>query len=202
MSDRNPSENKIPIPALLAVSAVHNHLIRKRQRLNASIIIETGEAREIAHFCLLIGFGAGAINPYLAYETISDLHSKKIIKGVTENQAKENFRKAIRKGMLKVFAKMGISTIQSYRGAQIFEAIGLNQELIEEYFFGTPSRIKGMGIKEIAQETIIRHKQAYLDSIDKNQTLDIGGSYFWRRSGEHHQINPLTTNLLLSLIHI
>ena len=143
MSDRESGKRKVPIPALLAVAAVHHHLILKRKRHKTGIIVETGEAREVGHFCLLISYGAGAINPYLAFETFENMIRQKILPPeLTIKKANHNYLKAIKKGMYKVFSKMGISTIQSYRGAQIFEAIGLNEDLIDSHFSGTPSRIR------------------------------------------------------------
>ncbi len=197
LSDRGVGPRDVPIPALLAVAAVHHHLIRQRVRLRAGLIVETGEAREIAHFCLLIGYGAGAVNPYLAYETFEQMRESDFLsQDLTQEQVISNYRKAIKKGMFKVFAKMGISTIQSYRGAQIFEAIGLNEDLVREHFSGTPSRISGVGLREIGRETLMRYHEAFNHSLDTRDTLEAGGHYFWRRRGEYHQINPVTTNLL------
>ena len=196
LSDRGADENNIPIPSLLATAAVHHHLIRQRVRLQASIIVETGEAREIAHFCLLIGYGAGAVNPYLAYESFDEMLRRGLATGISSEEAISNYRKAVKKGMFKVFAKMGISTIQSYRGAQIFEAIGLNDDLVREHFSGTPTRISGIGLAEIGKETLLRHEAAFNDTTDLRDSLEPGGHYFWRRRGEYHQINPLNTNLL------
>ena len=197
LSDRGTGKYKVPIPSLLAVSAVHHYLILKRKRHKTAIIIETGEAREISHFCLLISYGAGAINPYLAFETFEQMIQKNILpKKLTFKLANANYLKAIRKGMFKIFSKMGISTIQSYRGAQIFEAIGLDENLIQEYFTGTPSRISGIGLDEIAIETIIRYENAFSENADTNKILPSGGDYYWRRRGEFHQINPIMTNTL------
>ena len=197
LSDRGVNETMAPIPALLAVAAVHHHLIRKRLRTSAGIVIETGEAREIAHFCLLIGYGAAAINPYLAFETFEQMLQEGMLSpALTYEKAIVNYLKGIKKGLFKVFAKMGISTIQSYRGAQIFEAIGLNEDVIEEHFAGTPSRISGIGLHEIAQESLMRHADAYQYSPDVENTLEPGGHYFWRRRGEYHQINPVTVQKL------
>lgn len=197
LSDRDINKDLIPIPALLAVGAVHHHLIRKKLRTSTGIIVETGEAREIAHFCLLVGYGAGAVNPYVAFETFDQLLQEGTLPAdLTYEKAIENYLKAIKKGLFKVFAKMGISTIQSYRGAQIFEAIGLDDDLVREYFQGTPSRIKGIGLDVIAQESMKRHYDAYHASTDIVQTLDAGGHYFWRRRGEHHQINPIMVQKL------
>lgn len=197
LSDRGVNPEHAPLPALLAVGAVHHHLIRKRLRSSAGIVVETGEAREIAHFCLLIGYGAGAINPYVAFETFDQMRQEGMLpEGFQQEKAIANYLKAIKKGLFKVFAKMGISTIQSYRGAQIFEAIGLNEDVVQQYFAGTPSRINGIGLDVIAQETLARHHEAYRYSPDLEHTLEPGGHYFWRRRGEYHQINPVTVQKL------
>ncbi|HIL87579.1 MAG TPA: glutamate synthase large subunit, partial [Deltaproteobacteria bacterium] len=197
LSDRGVDAENVPIPALLATGAVHHHLIRKRMRHKAGLIVETGEVREIAHFCLLVGYGAGAVNPYLAFESFEQmLHDGILPNSLTFPKVEQNFLKAIRKGMFKVFAKMGISTLQSYNGAQIFEAVGLNEDVVREHFAGTPSRISGVGLETIAKEALIRHYEAYLDTPDIARTLDVGGHYYWRRRGEFHQINPISTDLL------
>ncbi|MBC8258439.1 MAG: glutamate synthase large subunit [SAR324 cluster bacterium] len=197
LSDRGIDKQNVAIPALLAVSAVHHYLNLKRVRYKTGIIVETGEAREIAHFCLLVSYGAGAVNPYLAFETIEQMHQQQELPSeITLKAANENYYKSIRKGMFKVFSKMGISTIQSYRGAQIFEAIGLNDELVQDHFTGTPSRIGGIGLREIALETLLRHDSALIESPEIKDILPGGGSYNWRRGGEYHQINPLMTNIL------
>lgn len=197
LSDRGVGPEQVAIPALLAVGAVHHHLIREKLRSSSSIILETGEAREIAHFCLLIGYGAGAVNPYLAFETFEQILTEGTLPvELTMEKAIKNYLKAIRKGMFKVFAKMGISTIQSYRGAQIFEAIGLSHDVVQEHFAGTPSKIDGIPLEVIAEECLRRHSYAYNDSPDVQNTLSVGGQYFWRRRGEYHQVNPLTTQIL------
>ena len=197
LSDRGTGKEQVPIPSLLAVAAVHHHLILKRKRYKTGIIVETGEAREIAHFCLLISYGAGAINPYLAFETFEQIINQKALPPeLTLDKANENYLKAIRKGMYKVFSKMGISTIQSYRGAQIFEAIGLDEDLVHAHFSGTPSRISGIGIEEIAQESLIRHRDALGEASETKDILPGGGFYNWRRRGEFHQINPVMSNTL------
>src|SRR5439155_4985709 len=152
-----------PIPSLLLVSAVHHHLIRDLKRTQVGLILETGDAREVHHMALLIGYGAGAINPYLAFESIED-HAAQGLYGLDEigtHQAIKNYVKAAGKGVLKVMSKMGISTVASYRGAQVFEAIGLGQELVDEYFTGTVSRLGGIGLDELAEEVARRHKRAY-----------------------------------------
>ncbi|MBF0279315.1 MAG: glutamate synthase large subunit [SAR324 cluster bacterium] len=197
LSDRGVDQEMVPIPALLAVAGVHHHLIRKRLRNSIGIVVETGEAREIAHFCLLIGYGAGAINPYVAFETFEQMIRDGMLpEEITFEKAIENYLKGVKKGLFKVFAKMGISTIQSYRGAQIFEAIGLNEDVIHDYFTGTPSRISGIDLEIIAQESLMRHQEAYQISPDVEKVLDSGGHYFWRRRGEHHQFNPITIQKL------
>ena len=197
LSDRGAGKDQAPIPALLAVGAVHHHLMLKRIRYKTGIVVETGEAREIAHFCLLVSYGAGAINPYLAFETFDQMIQQKALpKELTLEKANKNYYKAIRKGMYKVFSKMGISSIQSYRGAQIFEAIGLDEDLVQNYFTSTPSRISGIGLPEIAQETLLRHESALVEPQDTSVILSGGGFYNWRRRGEFHQINPVMTNTL------
>ncbi|MCS6777704.1 MAG: glutamate synthase large subunit [Chloroherpetonaceae bacterium] len=193
LSDRGVNEHTVPIPALLAVSAVHHHLVREGCRTQVGLIVETGEAREVMHFALLIGYGASAVNPYLAFETLADMVRDGTIEGVTVEQAEYNFIKAASKGLLKTFAKMGISTLQSYRGAQIFEAIGLDAAMVEEYFTGTVSRIGGIGLDVIQQEAIARHEFAYPRvKVPETLELDPGGQYQWRRGGEYHQYNPDT----------
>jgi len=197
LSDRGVGKGAVPIPSLLAVAAVHHYLILKRKRHKTGLIVETGEAREISHFCLLVSYGAGAINPYLAFETFEQMIKQKSLpKKITLKVAKQNYFKAIKKGMFKVFSKMGISTIQSYRGAQIFEAIGLDENLIQEFFAGTPSRISGIGLDEIALETILRYEEALNENADTKNILPGGGYYNWRRRGEYHQVNPVMSNLL------
>ena len=193
LTDKETNREWVPIPALLASSAVHQHLNHKKLRSQVGLIIETGEAREVAHFALLIGFGIGAIHPYLVYETIEHLIDTQVLsKELTLETAIENYLKAIKKGLFKIFSKMGISTIQSYRGAQIFEAIGLGSHFIDQYFNGTASRIEGIEIDVVAEETLLRHEEAFDDHPDTESVLHVGGNYFWRRRGEHHQINPLT----------
>lgn len=194
LSDRGVDEFTAPIPSLLAVSAVHHHLVREGTRIQVGLIVESGEAREVMHFALLIGYGASAINPYLALETLADLHRQGVLpEKITPEKATKNFVKAVNKGLLKTFAKMGISTLQSYRGAQIFEAIGLNQELVDRYFTGTPSRLGGIELREIQREALARHLDAY-PSVPVKRPLDLdpGGQYQWRRYGEYHQYNPDT----------
>src|SRR3989475_6315823 len=192
LSDRGVDEDNVPIPSLLATAAVHHHLIREGVRMRVGILVESGEPREVQHFCLLLGYGAGAVNPYLAYETLHDMVAEGILKDVDAAAAVKNYMKAVDKGVLKVMTKMGISTLQSYRGAQIFEAIGLNSEVVERYFTWTASRIEGIGLDVIAREAELRHEHAYMVSPSLDGDLDVGGQYQWRRRGEHHAYNPNT----------
>jgi glutamate synthase domain-containing protein 2/glutamate synthase domain-containing protein 1/glutamate synthase domain-containing protein 3 len=193
LSDREVTEENAAIPSLLATSAVHHHLIREGLRLSTGIVVESGEPREVMHFALLIGYGAAAINPYLAFETLEEQMENGMVPGINRvEEVQENFIKAIDKGILKVMSKMGISTIQGYRGAQIFEAIGLGQELVDRYFTWTPSRIGGIDVDDVEQEVLRLHKSAYLQRVSKNgeHSLDVGGVYEWRREGEDHLWNP------------
>lgn len=193
LSDRNADSEKTPIPALLASSGVHHYLIREGLRTQCGIILESGEPREVHHFSVLFGYGVGAVNPYLAYETIEQMIQKEQIKDIDLERAIENYIKAIGKGMLKVMSKMGISTLHSYRGAQIFEALGLNQEIVDNYFTWTASRIGGIGLEELGKEVAIRYSAAFSDSEEPEfMDLDTGGVYQWRRNGEYHLFNPLT----------
>jgi glutamate synthase domain-containing protein 2/glutamate synthase domain-containing protein 1/glutamate synthase domain-containing protein 3 len=192
LSDRGIDAERAPIPSLLAVAAVHHHLIREGSRTRCGIVLESGDPREVMHFALLIGYGCGAINPYLAFETLVDMIRTNVLKGVGEEEAIAHYVKAITKGLLKVASKMGISTLQSYRGAQIFEAIGLSSELVDRYFTWTPSRIEGIGLDVIAQECAARHHHAFAVSPALDGDLDVGGQYQWRRRGEFHAYNPET----------
>jgi glutamate synthase domain-containing protein 2/glutamate synthase domain-containing protein 1/glutamate synthase domain-containing protein 3 len=197
LSDRGVDEEFAPIPSLLALTAVHNHLVREGTRTGVALIIESGEPREIMHFALLIGYGASAINPYLAIETIEEMAaSGDLAAGITPEIAVKNYIKAVNKGLLKVFSKMGISTLQSYRGAQVFEAIGLNRQLIEQYFTGTPSRIEGVGLDVLAQEAVAKHDFAFRPVSEHEPELAIGGDYQFRKDGEFHLLNPLTVSKL------
>ncbi|MBF0594433.1 MAG: glutamate synthase large subunit [Candidatus Omnitrophica bacterium] len=192
LSDQDMSAANVAIPSLLACAGLHHHLIRKGMRTKVSLVLETGEAREMHHFAVLIGYGANAINPYLAFETIENEVKKGNFKGPDPDyyHAEKNYIKATRKGLFKVISKMGISTIQSYCGAQIFEAVGLGEDLIEKYFTATPSRIGGIEIETVAEETLRRHAQAYPAFATDDHLLDEGGWYHWRQDGEFHQINP------------
>ena len=197
LSDRGVGDGRAPIPSLLATGAVHHHLIREGTRMRVGLVVETGEAREVHHFALLIGFGAGAVNPYLALETVQFMSESGQLNGHNPEYACKNFIKANEKGVLKVMSKMGISTVQSYRGAQIFEAVGLDQELIDEYFTWTSSRVGGVGLGAIELEALQRHGEAF-DSLEvpASQSLQMGGFYQWRRGSEHHQWNPDTIAML------
>ena len=189
LSDRATSAGRIPIPALLATAAVHHHLIRQGLRMQTGLVIETGEAREVHHFCVLAGYGAEAINPYLAFETLEQIRiDQKLTLKAYEVQ--KNYIKAIGKGVLKVMSKMGISTYQSYCGAQIFDAVGLSSEFIEKYFTGTATTIEGSGLAEIAAETVRRHRDAYGDAPIYRDLLDVGGAYAFRLRGEEHAWTP------------
>jgi len=197
LSDRHVDANHVPIPALLATSAVHHHLVREQTRTGIGLVVETGEAREVMHMALLIGYGAEAVNPYLALESIGDLHRRGLLgPGIDPLRAQERLIEALAKGLRKAIAKMGISTIQSYCGAQIFEALGLERTLVDRHFPGTPSRIGGVGLEVIAAEALARHRQAFPESPPADPALDGGGDYQWRRDGEHHAWNPLTIGFL------
>ena len=197
LSDRGTDQEYAPIPSLLALSAVHNHLVREGTRTQVALIIESGEPREVMHFCLLIGYGASAVNPYLAIETLEDQAKRgNLPGGITFETALKNYKKAVNKGLLKVFSKMGISTLQSYRGAQVFEAIGLNKSLVERYFTGTSSRIEGIGLDVLAREARLKHAHAFQPVSDADAELAIGGNYQYRVRGEYHLFNPLTVSKL------
>ncbi len=193
LSDRGVGPRNAPIPSLLACAGLHHHLVRVGMRTRAGLIIECGDAREVHHFALLFGYGAGSINPYVAFETLDDMLGQGMIRGeVGHAEAVKRYRKAIKKGVVKVMSKMGISTLQSYRGAQIFEAIGLNKDFVDRYFDKTASRIGGIGLEEVARETLYHHRRAYADREVGPGMLDWGGQYQWRREGEFHLFNPET----------
>jgi glutamate synthase domain-containing protein 2/glutamate synthase domain-containing protein 1/glutamate synthase domain-containing protein 3 len=197
LSDRGVDPTYAPIPSLLAMAAVHNRLVREKTRTQVALIIESGEPREVMHFALLIGYGASAINPYLAIETIHDLKRRSLLpEKVTAEYAEKNFIKAINKGLLKTFSKMGISTLQSYRGAQVFEAVGLNQSLVQAYFPGTASRIEGVGLEVLAREAQLKHAYAFQPLTESETDLVVGGHYQYREGGEYHLLNPLTIGKL------
>ncbi|MGB6452346.1 MAG: glutamate synthase central domain-containing protein, partial [Steroidobacteraceae bacterium] len=190
LSDRGVNREFAAVPALLAVSGLHHYLIREGLRTRVSLVLETGEAREVHHCSLLIGFGASAINPYLAFETLDGMIREELLTGVDHKAACKNYVKAATKGVVKVMSKMGISAVQSYHGAQVFEAVGLRQDVIDEYFTGTSSRIGGIGVDVIAQEVLMRHRAAFPPREINGHALPAGGLYQWRAEGELHLFNP------------
>lgn len=196
LSDKGVDKNCAAIPSLLATSGVHHALLKAGLRTKTGIIVESGEPREVHHFALLCGYGANAINPYVAYETLAYLTENGFLpEGKDYKYVKNNFVKAVSKGLYKIFSKMGISTLQSYCGAQIFEAVGLDSEIVENYFTGTPTKIEGLSLEMLEEETIRRHVHALDPQVDQS-TLDVGGLYHYRRDGEHHLWNPLTISKL------
>jgi len=196
LSDKGVDREHAPIPALLASSGLHHHLIRTGTRTRVGLVLESGEPREVHHFCLLIGYGIQAINPYLAYECLNDMIGEGMLKDITYQGAVKGYIKAVVKGVVKVMAKMGISTIKSYCGAQIFEAVGLGQELIDKYFTWTPSRIGGIGLEEITREAQQQHARAFPTFPLNGHTLEVYGQYQYRKDGELHLFNPKTIHLL------
>jgi glutamate synthase (NADPH/NADH) large chain len=194
LSDRKSSRELAPIPSLLLTAAVHHHLVREKTRISVGLVVEAGDAREVHHMALLLGYGAAAINPYLAFETVEDMIARGALADVALDKAVKNYIKAAGKGVLKVMSKMGISTVASYSGAQVFEAVGLGQELVDEYFTGTTSKLGGIGLQEIAAEVAARHARAYPDRPAEraHRELEGGGEYQWRREGEYHLFNPET----------
>jgi glutamate synthase (ferredoxin) len=196
LSDRGVTEKCAPIPSLLATAGVHHHLVREGTRTRCALLLESGDAREVHHVALLIGYGAGAVNPYLAFETLDDMIAQGVVEGVTREKATLNYIKALNKGILKVMSKMGISTLQSYCGAQIFEAIGLEPSFVDRYFTWTASRIGGVGIEVIASEVKQRHERAFPKRLPAVADLESGGEYRWRRDGELHLFNPETVQKL------
>jgi glutamate synthase domain-containing protein 2/glutamate synthase domain-containing protein 1/glutamate synthase domain-containing protein 3 len=201
LSDRGIDQEMAPIPSLLALSAIHNHLVREGTRTQVCLIIESGEPREVMHYCLLIGYGASAINPYLAVESLESLAQRGLLPdGVTFETALKNYKKAVNKGLLKVFSKMGISTLQSYRGAQVFEAIGLASGIVGKYFTGTASRIEGIGLDVLAEEARLKHEFAFRPVTESETELDAGGNYAYRVNGEYHLVNPYTISKLQNAV--
>ncbi|CAM4410867.1 glutamate synthase large subunit [Paenibacillus tarimensis] len=196
LSDRGIDKENAAIPALLAVSALHHHLIRTGMRTKVSLMLESGEPREVHHFALLLGYGVSAVNPYLAFESLDDMIRQGMLRGISHEKAVKNYIKAATKGVVKILSKMGISTIQSYRGAQIFEAVGLKEDVIDEFFTWTPSRIGGIGLDVIADEALKAHKRGYDDKEGVDLELDSGGEYQWRKDGEEHLFNPHTIHTL------
>jgi glutamate synthase (ferredoxin) len=196
LSDRGLSRENAPIPALLAISGLHHHLIRAGTRSRVGLVLESGEPREVHHFALLIGYGCSAINPYVAFETLDDMIREGLLTNLDHKTAVKKYIKAAVKGVVKTMAKMGISTIQSYRGAQIFEAVGLNSALVDKYFTWTPSRIEGIGLEVLADEVLKRHAHAFPERQVNGATLDPGGQYQWRSDGEFHLFNPQSIHKL------
>ncbi|UQX87149.1 glutamate synthase large subunit [Jatrophihabitans telluris] len=194
LSDRDCDADHAPIPALLLTSAVHHHLVRTGQRTKVGLLVETGEAREVHHVALLVGYGAAAVNPYLAFETIDDMIASGAITGVEAKAARAKYIKGLSKGVLKVMSKMGISTVASYTGAQVFQSFGLSDEVVDEYFTGTAHKLGGIGLEQIATEVSARHAQAFplTPTARAHRRLEIGGEYTWRREGEIHLFNPET----------
>ncbi len=202
LSDRGVTRDFAPIPALLAVAGLHHYLIREGLRTRMSLVLETGEAREVHHFSLLIGYGVSAINPYVAFETIDDMIREGLLPNVEHKTACKNFVKAASKGVIKVASKMGISSLQSYRGAQVFEAIGIRQDVIDQYFTWTPSRVGGIGLSTIAHEVLLRHRAAFPERPVDGHVLSEGGEYKWRDDGEYHLFNPETIHLLQKSVRL
>ncbi len=194
LSDRESNEELAPIPSLLAVSAVHHHLVRERTRTHVGLVVESGDAREVHHMAALVGFGAAAINPYMAFESIEDMLDRGVITGLDREKALSNYVKAAGKGVLKVMSKMGISTLASYTGAQLFQAVGISQAVLDEYFTGLTCPTGGIDLDDIADDVAARHALAYLDRPDEwaHRELEVGGEYQWRREGEYHLFNPDT----------
>ncbi|MEU4803225.1 glutamate synthase large subunit [Actinosynnema sp. NPDC023587] len=198
LSDRDSDHRLAPIPSLLLVSAVHHHLVRTKERLRVALVVETGDAREVHHIAALLGYGAAAVNPYLAFETIEDLISQGAITGIEPRKAIRNYVSALVKGTLKIMSKMGISTVGAYTAAQVFEAVGLSHELLDEYFTGTVSKLGGAGLDVLAEEVALRHRRAHPDNpTDRvHRRLEVGGEYSYRREGELHLFSPETVFLL------
>ncbi len=192
LSDRGVDEKRAPIPALLAVAGAHHHMIRSGSRTRAGLVLESGEPREVHHFAVLIGYGIDAVNPYLVFESIGGLIGEGFVPEMEFDKAVNNFIKAVNKGLIKTMSKMGISTVQSYRGAQIFEAVGLDKEFVDQYFTWTASRIGGIGLDVVAAESMMRHHNAFPERPVKRPDLEWGGEYQWRRDGEYHLFNPET----------
>src|SRR6185436_16546359 len=198
LSDRDSTVDLAPIPSLLLTAAVHQHLIREQTRTQVALVVESGDCREVHHLAVLLGFGAAAVNPYLAFESVEDLISTGALTGIAPEKAVRNYVKALGKGVLKIMSKMGISTVSSYCGAQVFEAVGLDSRVVERHFTGTPSTIQGIGLTEIAAEVAARHATAYPanEAERAHRRLEVGGEYQWRREGEIHLYNPETVFLL------
>jgi glutamate synthase (ferredoxin) len=202
LSDRGINKENAPIPSLLAVAGLHHHLIGQGTRTRVGIVLESGEPREVHHYAVLLGYGCGAINPYLAFATLGDMIEQGLLTGVDHKTACKNYIKAATKGSIKVASKIGISTLQSYRGAQIFEAIGLNRSVVDKYFTWTASRIEGADLEVIAKETLLRHAHAFPDREVNGHTLDVGGEYQWRKDGEAHLFSPETIHTLQQAVKV
>jgi glutamate synthase (ferredoxin) len=196
LSDRGLDAGQAPIPALLAAAGLHHHLIRQGTRTRVGLVLESGEPREVHHFSLLIGYGCSAINPYLVFETLEDMIRERLLPNLDHKKAIEKYIKAAVKGVVKTMAKMGISTIQSYRGAQIFEAIGLDHTVVDKYFTWTASRVEGVDLNVLAEEALARHRQAFPERQVNGHLLEVGGQYQWRAEGEYHLFNPQTIHKL------
>ncbi|MEZ0356516.1 glutamate synthase large subunit [Mycobacterium sp. SA01] len=194
ISDRESNENLAPIPSLLSVAAIHHHLVRTRTRTQVGLVVEAGDAREVHHMAALVSFGAAAINPYMAFESIDDMIGRGVIEGISREKALQNYIKAAGKGVLKVMSKMGISTLASYTGSQLYQAIGISQQVLDEYFTGLHCPVGGIDLDDIAADVATRHQLAYLDRPDEraHRELEVGGEYQWRREGEYHLFNPDT----------
>ncbi len=193
ISDRESNENLAPIPSLLSVAAIHHHLVRTRTRTQVGLVVEAGDAREVHHMAALVSFGgAAAINPYMAFESIDDMIGRGgVIEGISREKALQNYIKAAGKGVLKVMSKMGISTLASYTGSQLYQAIGISQQVLDEYFTGLHCPVGGIDLDDIAADVATRHQLAYLDRPDEraHRELEVGGEYQWRREGEYHLFN-------------
>lgn len=196
LSDRDVNKNYAPIPALLALSGLHHHLIRNGLRTQVSLVVESAEPREVHHFAVLLGYGAEAVNPYLVFDSLDGMVRDGLLEDTSYVESVQTYIKAVTKGVMKVLSKMGISTIQSYRGAQIFEAIGIDMQVVDDYFTWTPSRIGGVTLDMIGEEVMMRHRRAYTELAGQDKTLDPGDDLQWRRNGEPHQYNPHTIHML------
>jgi glutamate synthase (NADPH/NADH) large chain len=196
LSDFHTNSDHAPIPSLLAAAAVHHYLIRAGKRGKADIVMEVGDVREVHHFATILGFGASAVNPYMALDSIRQMEKDDLLNGLSSEKAIQNYIKAVNSGLLKIFSKMGISTLASYQGAQIFEIVGLNTDVVNKYFTGTTSRIEGLSLDDIARETLLKHRKGYPTRGGAQKVLDPGGEYHWRKDGERHLFNPLTIRLL------
>ncbi len=200
LSDRDVDRNRAGIPALLATAGLHHHLIRQGTRTKVSLLVESGEPREVHHFAVLLGYGADAINPYLAMASIHHLIDKDMLTGISHEKAEKQYIKAVKTGVVKILSKMGISTVQSYRGAQIFEALGLHKDVVEKYFTGTPTRIQGSDMNLLAKEVQMRHTHAFPERPSNGHVLPAGGKYQWREDGEYHLFNPRTVHNLQTAV--